>query len=84
VEEAAWVAALWKAANSLPGLTAKTIPDEQWFAWAQYAQIGFMFFTASRAVGKSVVLLAATGTNPELKPLAKGTHGFWRVDCVTV
>lgn len=38
------VAAAWKAAKSLPGLIAKTMPaDRQWVAWRQYAQIGVVF-----------------------------------------
>lgn len=78
------VAAAWKAANSLPGLMAKTMPDWQWFAWRQYAQIGVVFWTVSSAVGKLLVRVSATGMNPESKPPARGAHGLSKVDWVTV
>ncbi len=34
-------------------------------------------------LGTSAVLFKGTKTNPESKPLVKGSQGFWNDDCVT-
>jgi hypothetical protein len=57
------MAAAWKAANWVPGLTAKTMPCWQWLAWRQNIQMGFKSKTLSWACWKGpLVLFGNTGT----------------------
>lgn len=74
------VAAAWKAARSLPGLTEKIIPALQWVPWRQYAHRGPVRSTVRLACGKSLVLASATAMNPESKPPCIRTHGAAKVD----
>jgi len=64
-------AAAWKAAKLLgpdsTEFTLKTIPEPQWLACLQYAQMGVVALTVMLNVGK-VVAPSATGMNPESNP----------------
>jgi len=64
-------AAAWNAAKLLgpdsTAFTLKTMPEPQWVACLQYAQMGAVSLTVMLYVGK-VVTLSATGINPESKP----------------
>lgn len=63
----AWKAEKLFALESF-ALMAKTIPDSQWLVCLQYAQMGVVSFTTMLNDGKDVTF-AATGMNPESKPI---------------
>lgn len=66
-------------------LTANTIPLPQCPTWLQYAQMGLVSRTAIVNTGIEVAL-AATGMNPDLKPVTFdmtvliGAHGELKAD----
>ena len=83
--EAEALAVAWNAANVLfaVGLTANTMPDSQCPVWWQKNQSGVVTLTVMENEGTEVAL-AATGWKPESIPLASGSHGAAKDDCVTV
>jgi len=78
------IAAAWKAANWVPGFTAKTMPALQWVPCLQYTQTGVVSLIVSSATGNPSVTESATGKYPESKPAGAGEHGAANVDWVAV
>jgi len=87
------LAVAWNAEKLLllvsTALMTKTIPDSQWFACLQYAQIGEVLFTVMLNSGNCVAL-AGTNWNPESNPAplpavcVRGWQGAAKEDCVMV